>query len=145
MASKRRIAALSVIQRIKEHELDEHAARMGIVRQHQAAIENELENLQNRVDTEAHISSPEAAPFLAGFLRAIETRRTFLLEELKSLERSAAEIEEHLFDAFTEARTNETVLDKTRYESRKQDEMAEQAALEEVARNRYLRQMTRKT
>ncbi|GAA6209922.1 hypothetical protein NBRC116601_32150 [Cognatishimia sp. WU-CL00825] len=144
MDRNRRIEALSVIQRIKEHELDGHAAQMGQIRVQQAQLQTEMSDLQHRVDTEAHINTPEAAPFLAGFLQAIETRRAFLQQELQKLDEKAALIEGRLFETYTEARTNEAVLDKSLLEKRKEADLAETTSLEEVARNRYLRQMANK-
>ncbi|MGH1466603.1 MAG: hypothetical protein ACRBBQ_14720 [Cognatishimia sp.] len=144
MDRNRRIEALTVIQRIKEHELDGHAAQMGQIRAQQATLQSELSDLQQRVETEAHITSPESAPFLAGFLQAIETRRAYLQQELAKLDEKAALIEGRLYETYTEARTNEAVLDKSLLEKRKEADHAETASLEEVARNRYLRQMASK-
>lgn len=141
MDRARRIESLQVLQRVKEHELDTHAAQMGQIRAHQAQIQSELDKLEERIATEAHITTPESAPFLAGFLKAIEARRGFLQIEMDRLDKEAAQIEGRLFETYTEARSNEAVLDKTLIEKRRDEDMAETAALEEVARNRYLRQM----
>lgn len=145
MDRTRRIQALQVLQRIKEHELDGHAAKMGLIRSHQAQVQSEIDKLDERLATEAHISSPEAAPFLAGFLKAIQTRRAFLEKEMARLDNDAAQIEDQLFDTYTEARSNEAVLDKTLIEKRREEDLAETASLEEVARNRYMRQMRGET
>ncbi|MFY0597952.1 MAG: hypothetical protein JXQ85_16095 [Cognatishimia sp.] len=141
MDRQRRIESLQVLQRVKEHELDTHAAQMGEIRGHQAQVQAELDKLEERIATEAHITSPESAPFLAGFLKAIEARRVFLQKEMERLDEKAALIEGQLFETYTEARSNEAVLDKNLFEQRRDAEMAETASLEEVARNRYLRQM----
>ena len=145
MDRARRIESLQVLQRVKEHELDTHAAQMGQIRAHQAQIQTELDKLDDRITNEAHITSPESAPFLAGFLKAIETRRAFLQKEMEKLDKEAALIEGRLFETYTEARSNEAVLDKNLFEKRREEDMAETASLEEVARNRYLRQMRGET
>lgn len=145
MDRARRIESLQVLQRVKEHELDTHAAQMGQIRAHQAQIQAELDKLDDRIANEAHITSPESAPFLAGFLKAIETRRAFLQKEMEKLDKEAALIEGQLFETYTEARSNEAVLDKNLFEKRREEDMAETASLEEVARNRYLRQMRGET
>lgn len=141
MDRRRRIESLQVLQRIKEHDLDTQAAKMGEIRSHQATIQAELDKLEERIATEAHITTPESAPFLAGFLKAIETRRAFLQMEMDRLDKEAARIEGRLFETYTEVRSNEAVLDKTLVEQRREEEFAETVALEEVARNRYLKQM----
>ncbi len=140
MDRSRRIQALGVLQRIKEHELDAHAAQMGQIRLHQAKLQDEVTRLNEQVETEAQITSPESAPFLAGFLQAVETRKAFLQSEITTLDKKAALIEGQLFDTYTEVRSNKAVLDKTLLDKRKEEDMAEASALEEIARNRYLRQ-----
>lgn len=139
MAVDRRISALQLIQRIKQHEIDSFAARMTLIRNEQAALQNELRDLQARLEDEAHISSPEDAPYLAGFLRAVEARRAFLSEQLAELDRQAETIERELLGIYKEAKANDAVLDRSLEEKRKQDERREIAATEEIARNLYLR------
>ena len=141
MDRARRIKALTTLQRIKEHELNEQAAKMNIIRAAQGKLQVELDVLNHRVETESEITTPEAAPYLGGFLHAVEQRRGFLNIEMQKLEEEAALIEGRLFETFAEVRTNESVLDKTRDEKRRDEDLAERTALEEVARNRYLRQM----
>lgn len=141
MDRERRIKALTTLQRIKEHELDEQAAQMNVIRLAQASLQKELDVLDDRVANESAIETPEAAPYLANFLQAVENRRTFLKAEFEKLEEKAAQIEGRLFETYTEARSNESVLDKSLTEKRLEEDRAETSALEEVARNRYLRQM----
>ena len=141
MDRARRIKALTTLQRIKEHELDEQAAKMNIIRAAQGKLQRELDELDHRIETETEITTPEAAPFLAGFLHAVEQRRRVLNAEMEKLNQEAALIEGRLFETFAEVRTNESVLDKTLDEKRREEDLAERSALEEVARNRYLRQM----
>ena len=142
MDRARRIKALTTLQRIKEHELDEQAAKMGVIRAAQGNLQRELDSLTHRLETETQITSPEAAPFLAGFLQAVQQRRDFIDREMVKLDEKAAQIEGRLFETYAEVRTNENVLDKSLYEKRREEDLAESNALEEVARNRYMRQMS---
>ena len=141
MDRARRIKALQTLQRIKEHELDEQAAKIGVIRAEQGKLQQELDMLAHRLETETEITSPEAAPFLAGFLHAVQQRRDVIDGEMVKLDEKAAQIEGRLFETYTEVRTNESVLDKSLYEKRRKEDLEESHALEEVARNRYLRQM----
>lgn len=141
MDRTRRIKALQTLQRIKEHELDEQAAKMGVIRAEQGKLQQELDTLAHRLETETEITTPEAAPFLAGFLHAVQQRRDVIDGEMEKLDEKAAQIEGRLFETYTEVRTNENVLDKSLYEKRRKEDLEESHALEEVARNRYLRQM----
>ena len=141
MDRARRIKALQTLQRIKEHELDEQAAKMGVIRAEQGKLQQELDALAHRLETETEITTPEAAPFLAGFLHAVQQRRDVIDGEMVKLDEKAAQIEGRLFETYTAVRTNESVLDKSLYEKRRKEDLEESHALEEVARNRYLRQM----
>jgi len=140
MPARRRISALRLIQRIKQYEIDGYAARMNAIRAEQAEVQQELSALQTRVETEGHVASPEAAPYLAGFLRAVEARRGFLNEKLQQLDARAAEIEAQLLGSYRAAKTNEAVLDSSLEQQRQHENRLESAETEEIARNVYLRQ-----
>lgn len=143
MPARRRISALRLIQRIKQYEIDGFAARMAVIRSEQADIQAELRRLQGLIETDGHVTSPETAPYLAGFLRAVEARRGFLNERLKTLEAKAAEIEAQLLGTYREAKTNEAVLDNSLEQQRQHDDRQQLAETEEIARNVYLRQRRR--
>ncbi len=140
MPAQRRISALKLIQRIKQHEIDGYAARMTAIRAEQAALHQELEALQVRVETEGHVTSPEVAPYLAGFLRAVEARRTLLNDQLAALDKKAAGLEAQLLGSYREAKTNEAALDSSLDQQRQHETRQETAETEEIARNVYLRQ-----
>jgi len=140
MPARRRISALKLIQRIKQHEIDGYAARMTAIRSEQAALQDELKALQARAESEGRVTSPEAAPYLAGFLRAVEARRALLTEKLDALQARAAEIEAQLLGSYREAKTNDAVLDSSLRQQRQHEERQEQTETEEIARNVYLRQ-----
>ncbi len=139
MPARRRISALRLIQRIKQHEIDGYAARMTAIRAQQATLQDELKALQDKVEAEGHATTPEAAPYLAGFLRAVEARRSYLRERLEELDRKAAEIEAQLLGSYREAKTNDAALDTSLEQQRQHDDRREQAETEEIARNVYLR------
>lgn len=139
MPARRRISALKVIQRIKQHEIDGYAARMTAIRAEQAALQEELAALQTRAEAEGHVTSPEAAPYLAGFLRAVEARRALLNEQLDALNEKAAEIEAQLLGTYREAKTNDAALDRSLDDQRRHEERQAAAETEEIARNVYLR------
>lgn len=140
MPARRRISALRLIQRIKQYEIDGFAARMTAIRAEQAALQQELTALQTRVEREGHVASPEAAPYLAGFLRAVEARRAFLNGQLDRLAAKAAEIEAQLLETYRKAKTNDAVLDSSLDQQRRHEDRQESAETEEIARNVYLRQ-----
>lgn len=139
MPERRRIAALELIQRIRQHEIDGHAARMNAIRGEQGRLHEQVEELDARVAAEGRVIDPETAPYLAGFLRAARARRGFLTDRIAELDRQAAEIEDELLSAFRDAKVNEAVLDRAQDAQRQHLDRKEAAASEEVARNVYLR------
>ncbi|TDK50228.1 hypothetical protein [Antarcticimicrobium luteum] len=139
MPARRRISALRLIQRIKQHEIDGYAARMTAIRAEQANLHEEIKALQARVESEGHITSPEAAPYLAGFLRAVEARRALLTGQLAALDEKAAGIEAQLMGSYREAKTNDAALDQSLEQLQKHEDRREAAETEEIARNVYLR------
>lgn len=139
MPTRHRISALRLIQRIKQHEIDGYAARMTSIRAEQAALQEELAALQTRAEQEGHVTSPEAAPYLAGFLRAVEARRAFLTEKLDVLQQKAAQIEAQLMGSYREAKSNDAALDTSLEQQRQHETRQELAETEEIARNVYLR------
>lgn len=127
-----------LVQRIKQHEIDGYAANLANIRTRQTAIHDELENLIQLRDREGHVSTPEAAPYLAGFLRAIKARSSWLAEQLAELDREATDVEQLLHAAFTEVHANESVLSRAEEEVKLERERAEIATAEEIARSMYL-------
>ncbi|MGE4325697.1 MAG: hypothetical protein AB7E21_06240 [Pseudodonghicola sp.] len=140
MPERRRIAALKLIQRIRQHEIDGHAARMTALRAEQARVQAQIETLDTQVNREGRVTIPETAGYLASFLRAARTRRARLEAELRRLDTQAEAIEAELLESFRDAKVNDTVLDRARDGQKAHEDRQEAAATEEVARNVYLRQ-----
>jgi hypothetical protein len=139
MPLQRKITAIKLVQRIKQHEIDGLAAKLATIRVRQATLHDEIDNLMRLRDREGHATTPEAAPYLAGFLRAIKARCDFLTEQLAELDHDAADIELQLYSAFIELKANDSALSQAEKEVRLGHERAETAATEEVARIMYLR------
>lgn len=141
MSADRRISATRIIQRIKQREIDEFATQLGAIRREQTSIQAELGELKRRQDDEAHISTPEAAPFLVGFLRAIEAQRGVLQERLTVLDAQASAIEADLLEKFSEVHANKTVLNNALADKAQEEDKAERAALDEISSTLHFRRM----
>lgn len=139
MSLERRITAIKLVQRIKQYEIDGHAAKLAVIRARQADLQAELKNLTQMRDREGHASTLEAAPYLASFLRAIKSRSSYLTGQLAELDRESADMELQLQTAFAESKANESALNRAEEEVKLERERAEIAASEEIARSMYLR------
>lgn len=139
MPERRRIAALELIGRIRQHEIDDLGARMTALREAQSRVQDQIAALDTQVDREGRVTSPENAGYLASFLRAARARRNRLSAQFAQLETEAAMIEAELLEAFRETKINDAVLDRARDSQKLHQNRIETTAAEEVARNAYLR------
>lgn len=143
MSRDRRIAALEVLQRIKQQELDGIGARLSDIRTEQSWINEQLASLSQRASQEVEAATTETLPFLSDFLQATELRRKALNLRLEDLAKAAHDIEEELKSAFIDSKKNEVVLDMARSKNLLAEQRRETAETAEVAQNIYLRHRQR--
>jgi hypothetical protein len=143
VSRNRRIAALEVLQRIKQQELDGIGARLSDIRTEQSWINEQLVSLGQRASQEVEAATTETLPFLSDFLQATELRRKALTLRLEDLAKAAQDIEEELKSAFIDSKKNEVVLDIARTKDQLAEQRRETAETAEVAQNIYLRHRQR--
>ncbi|MCI5097432.1 MAG: flagellar FliJ family protein [Rhodobacteraceae bacterium] len=139
MAADRRISALEVLQRLKQQTIDGISVQLKEIRLEQTGIHREMEELQDRAEQESRVTSPEALPFLADFLRALDQRKEILKARLKELDHKAEELEDQLVDAFAEVKKGEVVLDLARQKIQLKERRRETDESAEIAQNIFLR------
>ncbi|WP_372886319.1 hypothetical protein [Shimia sp.] len=137
----RRIAALELLHRVKEQEIDGIGVRLRDIRTEQEKITAEINSLRQRAVDESQCATPETLPYLSGFLGAIERRRGLLGARLDKLDETARSIEDELRLAFVEAKRNEAVLDLARERHQLDEARRENAEAAEIAQNIYLRRL----
>lgn len=135
----RRIAALELLHRVKQQEIDGIGVRLRDIRSEQGRISAEISDLRQRAIDESQQASPETLLFLSDFLTAIEQRRSLLLTRLAKLNDAAQEIEDQLKTAFIDSKRNEVVLDLARQKHQLSEERRESSEAAEIAQNIYLR------
>lgn len=112
MSDKRRLAALSVILKAKQRELDRIAGELTTLRAQQSQVLRSIDELDKRRDTESYSASLEAQSFVVTFLQALAAERRQAVEKLSELDDMCAVLEEQVRDRFIE-------LQKWRLSSRK--------------------------
>lgn len=112
MSDKRRLAALSVILKAKQRELDRIAGELTTLRAQQSQVLRSIDELDKRRDTESYSASLEAQSFVVTFLQALAAERRQAVEKLSELDDMCAVLEEQVRDRFIE-------LQKWRSSSRK--------------------------
>jgi flagellar export protein FliJ len=139
MSRDQQIAALELLQRIKQQEIDRVGKLLSQIRSEQNALDRELQHLNERSLEETRVSTPEAMAFIPGFLEAIERRRAYIQSQLNELELRADDIEKRLMSAFVDSKANQTVLDSARQEIKAEEDRQQDTELSEIAQNIYLR------
>lgn len=140
MATTRRIGAIKLLHSIKQQKIDDIGRQLAAIRMKHATVGQELCRLRESAIQAANGITPETLPFLAGYLKAIDTRRAVLEQELQILDTKALAFETELTAAFIDAKTSETVLDTLRKEQGLTDRRKDLAESAEVAQNIYLQQ-----
>lgn len=138
MPPRNRLAALKLIGRIKQHELESIGAELSALRAAQSDLDRQSADLSQRAATEASQSTADTRPYLPGYLKSVDVKQRGLEEERAKIEEQAALTEARLFTAFRETKTNETVLDRAVKEQSQEEARAEIAALDDAGRNLFL-------
>ncbi len=128
-----------MLQRLKQQTIDGISVQLKEIRLEQTGIHREMEELQDRAEQESRVTSPEALPFLADFLRALDQRKEILKARLKELDHKAEELEDQLVDAFAEVKKGEVVLDLARQKIQLKERRRETDESAEIAQNIFLR------
>jgi len=138
MPPRNRLAALKLIGRIKQHELESIGAELSALRAAQSDLDRQSADLSQRAATEASQSTADTRPYLPGYLKSVDVKQRGLEEERAKIEEQAALTEARLFTAFRETKTNETVLDRAVKEQSQEEARTEIAALDDAGRNLFL-------
>lgn len=136
-AGRRRLRALSVMERVKRQETESRAAALGELRARMAVLERDKETLLRRITTESHVDGVEGAAYLGRFIRAIraeiERTETEIARHKPELDRA----EDALRQALAEQKTYE-ILRLTRLaEDREAQARREAAAMDEIGRQSW--------
>lgn len=132
MASKR-VSTLTLLSRLKQNEVDQYASQLGTIRSRIQSIETQLQELQDRLNSEGQTFQPEYIAYLGNFLKAIEFRRSVFVAQKDGLERDAAKLEEALLRLFSEAQVRKTALKDLVKQEEAQENAREVAYLDELA------------
>ncbi|RMH46338.1 MAG: hypothetical protein D6688_05005 [Alphaproteobacteria bacterium] len=139
---KRRIGAIALVKRISELECDKYKASLGRLQARLQEIEDEVAALNGLRDSEGRISSPDSAPYLAGFLTSIESRKRFLAQEAEAHRASIEDLMDRLQAAFLEVKTAEAAIRSASHQLQTEEKRREQGEIEEVAKTIFLRQQS---
>ena len=138
MSDARKLKAFQVTLHAYQHEIDLISVDLSKIRSEQAALQNRIAALDHRRDTEGFANTPEAQPFVAGFLQAVASVRANLVQQLSLLDKAAEEHEEKLRAKFIEHRSWKVSCDRLQTRIDAEARRKDDAEMEEVARAMFM-------
>ena len=136
---RRRIAALSLLERLSRHEIEEKAREFAALRARMAELEHERNGLLESLRRDAHVTTIEAAPYLGNYLRSVRAQAAQLEAGIAQLAPRAEQLEAFMRDKFGEMKTYETVRLSKELDLRRQQHRREAAEIEELVLQRWER------
>ncbi len=113
-----RLRTLALLERLGRHEMALEARELGVMRAHVAKLEENSRNLREKLRTEAHIVTLEAAPYVGAFIRSVRAEEA---ETERAMARAAprvAELEAAVLARFRNVATLRLALDQTKTKAR---------------------------
>ena len=134
MAGRRQIAALKLINTIRQHELDAIGAQLAGLRAQQTSLTEQSAALTQRAIAEQTGSTLETQAYLPAYLSSVDRQQRGLAAEGDALSGQIDTLEDALFAQFRALKTTQTVLSKAQTEAKADADRAEQAALDDASR-----------
>ena len=134
MAGRRQIAALKLINTIRQHELDAIGAQLSGLRAQQTSLTEQSAALTQRAIAEQTGSTLETQAYLPAYLSSVDRQQLGLAAEGDALSGQIDTLEDALFAQFRALKTTQTVLSKAQTEAKADADRAEQAALDDASR-----------
>jgi len=138
MALRGRMAALKLIDRIKQHEMETIGVELAALREIEKALEDQSTQLRDDALREATQSTEDTRIFLPAYLASVETRQLGLANELANATKETARAEEELFKSFRESKTTEQVLGRVTRELALEEARATTAEMDDAGRALFL-------
>lgn len=126
-----RVHTLTLLERLRRHEMAAEAGELATLRAQVATWENTRNALLERLHTEARIISIESAPYVGAFIRGIRNEEAQIDRDLVKIAPRVQELEVALAEQFRELATIRLALDKTRQLLREAQERRETEDAEE--------------
>ncbi|AWI86151.1 hypothetical protein CEW88_20630 (plasmid) [Alloyangia pacifica] len=138
-ATRRRLRALQVMERLKSLETERQAAETGAIRARMDRLENDKTALLERLSGESRIDGLEGAPYLGRFIRSIRAEVDRISNDAAKLAPELARSEEKLRAALAEQKTYEILRLKRLAEEREARAKREADAQDELSLLRWNR------
>lgn len=138
MGLRDRLAALKLIDRIKQHEMEAIGASLAELRATEKDLDEQSAKLRKDAHREAEDSTEDTRIFLPAYLESVEVRQQGLSEERAAVSEKTALTEEKLFDAFRESKTTEQVLHHVKNEVALEETRATASQMDDAGRTLFM-------
>ena len=127
MTSKR-INTLTVLERLRRHEMMADAYELATIRGHVAQLHDSRDLMLEKLKHEAHLVIPEAAPYVGAYIRAVRNEITQIDRALAQIMPRVEALEATVADKFRNIKT--ISLARERAESHQQHSRDQKEAAE---------------
>jgi flagellar biosynthesis chaperone FliJ len=138
MANKK-LRSLGLIQRIKKHDLEAEAAKLGSLRHEISQLETERERLLASLQRDARMQSIELAQYVGQFIRAIRSQVNLIDRKLEHLRMEEDQQESVVVDHFGEVKTYDIVIEDEETRQRQRLERSESLERDDLTVMRWRR------
>ncbi len=136
-ANRRRIKALTIVERVKKLDTEQLAREAGELRRQMATFESEKQALLRRISSESRVDGVEGGAYLGRFIRAARAEVERVSAKMSELRPDLDAAEDRLRAALSEQKMYE-ILRLTRLtEERNASRKREAARLDEIARQTW--------
>ncbi|MDP5348762.1 MAG: hypothetical protein NWQ32_10265 [Paracoccaceae bacterium] len=109
-----RLRTLSLLERLRQHDMAAEARELATLRAHVAVLERTRSDLLMRLKTEALTVTLESAPYVGSYIRAIRNEVAQIEKALEKVAPRIAALEQTVLDQFREISTIRLALDQTK-------------------------------
>lgn len=109
-----RVHTLTLLERLRRHEMAAEAGELATLRAQVATWENTRATLQERLNTEARIISIESAPYVGAFIRGIRNEEAQIDRDMAKVAPRVQELEIALAEQFRALATIRLALGEAR-------------------------------
>ena len=140
-----RLRTLTLLERLRRHEMAAEARELGDLRAHVATLEGTRDLLLDKMRTEARIVTLETAPYVGAYIRAVRSEEAQINRAVTRAAPRIAELENAMLERFRALATVRQALDQARRTLHMARSAKEASASDEHTLIRWARQPHRKS
>ncbi len=134
---RRRLAALSVLKRLKKHEMEIENRQLGELRLQNAELSRQKQTLLDGIQEQAHSMNAELTPYMQRFLPAARQEIDALDKNISRIQPRISTLEKQISEKFKEFKSIDIMHSGLQEKITQEQEAREIAAAEEVLLSRW--------